>query len=318
MGSTTPKRELNGSFLEPSAFKPLCHPLVESVTKEVDGYFLEHWNFETERSRKKFIGAGFSRVTCLYFPKALDDRIHFACRLLTVLFLIDDALDHMSLAEGSAYNEKLIPIARGHVLPDRSVPVEYITYDLWESMRAHDKELADEILEPTFVFMRAQTDKARLKPMNMGDYFDYREKDVGKALLSALMRFSMGLHVPPSELDLARPVEMNCSKHISIVNDICSYEKEVRTAEESDQEGGVLCSSVPIMAELADVETEAAKRVLWRMCREWEARHLELAQQIQSQVASLTLGAYIEGLEYQMSGNELWSHTTERYNLVDA
>lgn len=73
----------------PSRFEPLCHPLMESVAAEVDGYFLQHWPFDSDKSRQKFLDAGFSRVTCLYFPKALDDRIHFACRLLTVLFLID-------------------------------------------------------------------------------------------------------------------------------------------------------------------------------------------------------------------------------------
>lgn len=128
---------------------------------------------------------------------AKDDRIHFACRLLTLLFLIDgglynqflykdisdpaDLLEDMSFAEGSAYNEKLMPIARGEVLPDRGVPVEWIMYDLWESMRAHDRVLADGILEPTFTFMRAQTDKSRLTIKEMGPYLTYREKDVGKA-----------------------------------------------------------------------------------------------------------------------------------------
>lgn len=92
-----------------------------------------------------------------------------------------DVLEHLSFEEGSAYNEKLIPISRGDVLPDRSVPVEYIIYDLWESMRRHDKEMADEILEPVFTFMRAQTDKTRMENMGLGRYFEYREKDVGKA-----------------------------------------------------------------------------------------------------------------------------------------
>ena len=82
-------KESTSIEIPPSNLIPLCHPLVEEVTKEVDGYFLEHWPFPNERSRKKFVNAGFSRVTCLYFPKSLDDRIHFACRLLTVLFLID-------------------------------------------------------------------------------------------------------------------------------------------------------------------------------------------------------------------------------------
>ena len=73
----------------PSLFQHQCHRLVDPATKEVDGYFLKNWNFETEKAKKKFVAAGFSRVTCLYFPMALDDRIHFACRLLTILFLID-------------------------------------------------------------------------------------------------------------------------------------------------------------------------------------------------------------------------------------
>lgn len=48
-------------------------------------------------------------------------------------------------------------------------------------MRQCDKELADEILEPTFTFMRAQTDRARLGMKELGQYLDYRERDVGKA-----------------------------------------------------------------------------------------------------------------------------------------
>ena len=87
----------------------------------------------------------------------------------------------MSLEDGRVYNEKLMPISRGDVLPDRNVPVEWITYDLWESMRAFDRKLADEILEPVFTFMRAQTDPRRKNVMDFGEYLEYREGDVGKA-----------------------------------------------------------------------------------------------------------------------------------------
>jgi aristolochene synthase len=124
----------------PSAWRPLIHPQADEVAREVDGYFLKHWNFPSEKARQTFLNAGFSRVTCLYFPLAKDDRIHFACRLLTILFLIDgiiklcnmlvrrsvlmdlsDILEHMSFSEGEAYNEKLFPIMRGNGLPDRKL-----------------------------------------------------------------------------------------------------------------------------------------------------------------------------------------------------
>lgn len=48
-------------------------------------------------------------------------------------------------------------------------------------MHAHDCDMADEALEPTFTFMRSQTDPRRLTTMNYGQYLEYRETDVGKA-----------------------------------------------------------------------------------------------------------------------------------------
>ncbi len=76
----------------PSKWQHLSHPRFEKVAREVDGYFLKNWHFPDARAREKFLKAGFSRATCLYFPLAKDDRVHFACRLLTVLFLVDGTL----------------------------------------------------------------------------------------------------------------------------------------------------------------------------------------------------------------------------------
>ena len=87
----------------------------------------------------------------------------------------------MSFEEGQAYNDRLIPLARGSALPNRSVPVEYITYDLWENMRACDEKLANEILQPVFTFMKAQTDSTRKDINGLALYLQYREADVGKA-----------------------------------------------------------------------------------------------------------------------------------------
>lgn len=95
-------------------------------------------------------------------------------------------------------NQRLMPLFRSSVLPDRNVPVEWISYDL-------------------------------------------------SSLLGALMRFSMALRVPPSDLDLVRPVERNCSNQISVINDIWSYEKEVLAAETLHEEGGTLCTAVAVL-----------------------------------------------------------------------
>lgn len=72
-----------------SAWQSLRHPRADQISGEVNGYFVQHWQFPDFEAEKKFVNAGFPNVTCLYFPLAKGDRIHFACRLLTVLFLID-------------------------------------------------------------------------------------------------------------------------------------------------------------------------------------------------------------------------------------
>ncbi|KAI0396355.1 Aristolochene synthase in complex with 12,13-Difluorofarnesyl diphosphate [Xylariaceae sp. FL0594] len=319
-GRATPDSE--SSFRIPpvpeSYLKPSWYHNMDAIIREVDQYFLDRWDFPSEKERKKFVVAGFSRVTCMYYPMADDDRIGYACKLLTILFLIDDLLEDMSFEDGEAYNNALMPIMRGEQQPNRSSPAEAIMWDLWTDMRALDHDLADEILEPTFVFMRAQTDRERKKIKGFGSYLIYRERDVGKALLSALMRFSMGLHLTPQELAMVRPVDENCSKHISIINDIFSWEKELAQSFTGHEEGSVLCSSVQVLAEEANLTIEASKRVLFAMAREWELTHLQLAAEIEAD-PSLTdesraaVMSYVKGLEYQMSGNELWSASTLRY-----
>lgn len=127
------------------------------------------------------------------------------------------------------------------------------------------------------------------------------------------MRFSMRLHVRPEDLAVVRAVDMNCSKHLSVINDIWSYEKEVLASETAHEEGGVLCTGVAIFAAETEVSIVAAKRVLYLLCREWEAHHDELVAEALAKRDNPDLRAYVKGLEYQMSGNEMWSRTTLRY-----
>lgn len=302
----------------PSIFRPLCHPLVDEAVRDVDGYYLKYWKFGSEKARKKFVAAGFSRVSCLYFPKAEDDRIRYVCSLLTILFLVDDELEHMSLHDGKKHNEILMPLCAGDALPDRSIPVQWIMFDLWESMRACDRDLADAVLEPVFTFMRAQTSKARLSIKGFNEYLEYRQGDVGQALLAALTRFSMSLNLSAEELGSVAGMERNVGQHISIVNDIYSYEKELLAAQTAHEEGGKLCNAVQILASEVNLGVGSSKRVLWSICREWEHTHEELVSEQNSRDCGDKVVSYMEGLEFHMSGNELWSSTTKRYHNVKA
>jgi aristolochene synthase len=111
---------------------------------------------------------------------SLPERMHWGCRLLTLSFLIDDLLDRMSVKEGVAHQEKVIECAVGEHLPDYKVPAQWIMYDLFQNMRAVEKQLADELLQRTIDFLLAQADGNRMKPMNLEQYIEYRDADLGK------------------------------------------------------------------------------------------------------------------------------------------
>jgi aristolochene synthase len=123
----------------------------------------------------------------------------------------------------------------------------------------------------------------------------------------------MDLHLSKEELSTMSPAEQNCSKQISVVNDIYSWEKELLASQHGHKEGSALCSAVQVLAGSAGINIEAAKRVLWAMAREWEREHDAMYNTAISEGCSASVRAYIKGLEYQMSGNELWSRTTLRY-----
>ena len=45
--------------------------------------------------------------------------------------------------------------------------------------------------------------------------------------MTAIMRFCAGLYMTPEEQDLVKPLEDIAMKHITFVNDVCSFEKEL-------------------------------------------------------------------------------------------
>lgn len=123
----------------------------------------------------------------------------------------------------------------------------------------------------------------------------------------------MDLQLTPEEQTSMVPLERNCSKQISVVNDIWSWEKEVRASQSGHEEGSVLCSGVKVLAEATNLDIAATKRLLQAMVEEWNQVHDRLTAEHIAMGCRSVVKLYMKGLEYQMSGNQLWSQTTLRY-----
>lgn len=133
------------------------------------------------------------------------------------------------------------------------------------------------------------------------------------------MRYAMDLKVTQQALDSAPVILESYSRLGIVVNDIYSLAKELHAWNIHHTEGGQVLNMVVMQAEETGTSYEAAKRVLWVLCREWELEHFELIAQREAALegCSEDLRVYMKGLEYVLGGNEEWSSYTGRYHELD-
>ncbi|KAL9099371.1 MAG: hypothetical protein Q9163_005119 [Psora crenata] len=156
-------------------------------------------------------------------------------------------------------------------------------------MQEYDKELANRIVKPVITFMRAQTDKVRREIHGPGAYSSIVRRTWARrtsltwpiancptyeinplSLLCVLVRFSKNIRPTDKVLQAIQHVERNCSKHLSVVNDIYSWEKEVESSRTGLKEGAALCSVLKVIAE--------SKRFL---TRGWDLVHDEQRAEVE-------------------------------------
>lgn len=83
----------------------------------------------------------------------------------------------------------------------------------------------------------------------------------------------MGMHLTRVDLQEMKAVERNYAKHISIVDDIYSSEKELKQFQVGHEEDSCLCSAVKVLAASTGLDIEATRVCLWTMVQHWEWMH---------------------------------------------
>ncbi|KAL8689520.1 MAG: hypothetical protein Q9218_004831 [Villophora microphyllina] len=180
-------------------------------------------------------------------------------------------------------------------------------------MRATDAELTEVVWQGALLCITAQVDEARMKCPDMGSLLKHRAKEAGIAFVAAVLRYSQSIHLTPSDLTLISPLHTLYALLGVTVNDILSFDKEVRHQRDCLSEGAFILNMTQALANDTELPHAASKRVLWILCREWEIQWGLIVQDIKAKGVSSNLMLYIEGMEYVLGGNEWWSWRTERY-----
>ncbi|CAI7571514.1 unnamed protein product [Penicillium discolor] len=293
------------------------HPLGwEQIQAQVEPYFGNNWNFASEKEKKGFLRIGFSRAFSHLFPLTLDDRIDLTCKMHYLSLFIDDQLEKMSFTQMLSYRDRVMTIALGTASPDRGIGLEWMLHDTVLAMRSMDEVLANDVAQGFCQLLQTQTSQERSTIKTLGSYLKFREIDVGRPYYTALIRFGAKLYLTTPELKNIAALESTSFRHVSVMNDIYSWEREWKVYQANPTDGAQPFSAIYILANEIGLPYTACKRLMYSYCRELEVALKQSTDEIRhNSKESLTyeLEMYIKGLEYFMCGIELWSQWTPRY-----
>ncbi|KAJ5546148.1 hypothetical protein N7494_003733, partial [Penicillium frequentans] len=303
--------------VRPSQLESKAHSLGwEAIQALVEPSFVQHWQFSSEKEKKGFLALGFSRAFSQFFPLTLVERVEATCKMHYLALLIDDQLDKMNAADMLSYRELIMQIARGKAEPDRSICVEWMLFDTLQSMRTIDEALASVLVEGFCTLLQMQTAPERTIIKHLGPYLERREIDVGRSFYTALIRFGANLHLSPSELQQTSALESTAFRFMGVLNDVFSWDKEWKAYQEHSTDGAQPFSAVHVLAQETGLPYPACKRLMYSYCRELELVLAQSAAEIRESAGGTLrpeMEKYVKGLEYLMSGIELWSQWTPRY-----
>ncbi|CAI7620725.1 unnamed protein product [Penicillium bialowiezense] len=288
----------------------------EKIQAQVEPYFTTNWKFAGEKEKQGLLAVGLSRAFSNAFPLTLDNRIGVTCKMLYLSLLIDDQLEKMNFPQMISYRHRIMEVVLGSSKPDISISREWILYDTFQIMRGMNKPLADDVARGFCHLLKAMTSQERASISNLEPYLEFREIDFGRTFFTALMRFGANIHLTKAQLSQTKALESTAFRHVSIINDIYSWEREWKVSQATLTDGAQPFSAVAILAKETNEPFPVCKKSLYDYCRDLELGFKQDADGIRhngSHELTPEVEKYLQSLEYFMSGMEIWSQWTPRY-----
>ncbi|KAK4664535.1 uncharacterized protein QC763_511740 [Podospora pseudopauciseta] len=290
----------------------VLHPDHEQIDRHVMTYLANTWEWPSEKHKQAFISWKLSEVVLFMFPTGEAERVKLACELLLLGFLMDDYFDKNTLSTNASIVSSLHSLSTS---PEMTVPVttidsmhaglfaKFLTYP--NSAPILEAYLA--MLDCHCVPSRGPSSLSSLK-----EYLVFRETDVGMPICVELLYWTDPAlaGITADEKRMLRPLEKLANYHVSILNDVFSFEREWEAAEMNGEEGGALVNGVAVLAGEVGIGVEAARGLCVRLVRAWEGEFVRLKGEM---LVEGRLRRAVEGIERRMSGAEAFSWRTGRY-----
>ncbi|KAL8665315.1 MAG: hypothetical protein Q9202_002366 [Teloschistes flavicans] len=249
--------------------------------------------FTIGKLAKKGLEPGFEHsmvvATHYMFPAADKHRIALIAALMIVFFVFDG--HSLSNPPSTPLQSHLDDIVRGIEFED-------------SAGGTGGKEMLDE-LRNAFRCVHPNEFK------NVEDYLEFRRYNVGAWFVIAAAKFSVKSAVPLDLPRYSRFLMLFCN-HLSLVNDLASYDKEVHAFEQGTV-GGMINLVDAVKKATSLQSTEDAKGVVWMLQLQLEKQMMNEFDILQAQGLRDEDRWFLEAVIAAAVGNVLYSATTSRY-----
>ncbi|KAJ5538124.1 hypothetical protein N7494_007603 [Penicillium frequentans] len=255
------------------------------------------------------------KSTAYMFPDASPARAGMIAQSMLLVFLHDDVVEKSTRDAGSTITNSFMTVWKQAQSNIGESSQEYI-HSLLTGIIKEDPILGKKLLEGAFSWVDHTKEYESVPTESLREYLDYRSRDIGADLLLAQAAFAADISLSEAEKGIFDKFIGFFADHISLTNDIYSFEKEWN---EHVSKGAFLVNAVDVVRRLHNIPVSAAKQFI---CEEilkleqllaFEIDHLK--QDVGLNKAQERFG---EALALCLAGHIFYSATNGRYGGADS
>ncbi|KAJ7358359.1 isoprenoid synthase domain-containing protein [Mycena albidolilacea] len=283
------------------------HPRAGEIHAEIEAYFTDAWPWQSSEKLSKSLLLDFASFATCTIPDAAYDRLRWASKVYTLLYLVDDLVESESGAVFTALSK----------VTQESLPWQNIMETIFCGIEASSN--GDQY--PRFVRTLGEwlinSVGGQAPPYtDLQGYLDFRRINAAGYWVISTTRYALDLRLTDEEL--ADPELMMCEKlcvdACALENDVASYDKELASESPSPNIVAILLKH----GSEGDgfVSVAAVKEYIGQEVAKIEAQlHDCLEDALNNKRQSDDYRKWLQSLPYIVSGNVWLSQQTMRYNL---
>ncbi|KAK1713912.1 isoprenoid synthase domain-containing protein [Colletotrichum lupini] len=256
----------------------------------------------------------FTKFATYLFPEADKERTRLLAATIVFIVIFDDSWEmHSEDKLGVVRDDFLRRLeSNGEKEKSKSELQSLIGYVV-DGLKSHDKIAGNggqEVIDRLADFCRHVPPQSNFA--SLADYLSYRNIDAGVPYILACVKFSLESDVVIEDPKMTRILRL-VSDHVSLVNDLASFDKELKALED-----GKVCymiNAVDVVRRLLGLHSySAAKAVTYSVQLEVEAQmEEELERLAKGRVLSPKEEQFVSAALTMTAGNLFYSVVTSRY-----